>query len=53
MTLQFKAAWIIFLLTLVTGFVAYNNADSASQIATHWDSAGNPDGYSGPLVAFL
>lgn len=53
MTLQFKAAWIIFLLTLVTGFVAYSNADSASQIATHWDSAGNPDGYSEPLVAFF
>lgn len=53
MTLQFKTAWIVFLLTLVTGIVAYNNADSASQIATHWDSEGNPDGYSGPLVAFF
>lgn len=53
MTLQFKAAWALFLLTVVTGIVAYSNSESAAQIATHWDSEGNPDGYSGPFVAFF
>ena len=53
MTLQFKTGWAIFLITMVTAVLAYTNSDSAAQIATHWDSQGNANGYSGPLVAFF
>lgn len=53
MTLQYRTAWILLLLTVIAGFVAYSNSDSAAQIATHWDSRGNADGFSSPLVAFF
>ena len=53
MTLQFRAGWAILVLTIATAIVAYLNSDSAAQIATHWDSQGNANGYSGPLVAFF